>query len=317
MLTNEYLDSTDLWGKAKPLIRQAEQAQKNQEFAVLIVDDTIIEKLYTDESALITTYWDHSHKRYVKGVNLLSLFYHLSELALPISAQLIEKSQPQLDKKTQFKSEYTKNEYLQNMLQVAQQQVDYKYLLADSWYASKENMNYVLGLKHHFIFALESSRTVALTEKDRSQGKFQSVEALVLPNKTPLKVFLRSVKQELLLVRQVFTNKDGSEGCLYLVTSDTTLDYEQVTTIYQRRWNTDRIWSIEEYHKSLKQNTSIGNSPTKTPDTQSNHFFASMLAYVKLEALKLKVSIGHFRIKAQLYLAGLKAMHSELSKLAA
>ncbi len=101
MLTNEYLDSTDLWRKAKPLIRQAEQAQKNQEFAVLIVDDTIIEKLYTDESALITTYWDHSHKRYVKGVNLLSLFYHLNELALPIAAQLIEKSQPQLDKKTQ------------------------------------------------------------------------------------------------------------------------------------------------------------------------------------------------------------------------
>jgi hypothetical protein len=314
MLTNEYLDSTDLWGKAKPLIRKAEQAQKDQEFAVLIVDDTIIEKLYTDESALITTYWDHSHKRYVKGVNLLSLFYQLNELALPISAQLIEKSQPQLDKKTQktkFKSEYTKNEYLQQMLKIAQQQVDYKYLLADSWYASKENMNYVLGLKHHFIFALESSRTVALSEKDRSQGKFQRVDALVLPDRTPLKVFLRSVKQELLLVRQVFTNKDGSEGCLYLITSDTTLDYEQVTTIYQRRWK------VEEYHKSLKQNTSIGKSPTKTPDTQSNHFFASMLAYIKLEALKLKLSIGHFRIKAQLYLAGLKAMHQELSKLAA
>jgi hypothetical protein len=109
-------------------------------------------------------------------------------------------------KKTKFKSEYTKNEYFQQMLQVAQQQVDYKYLLADSWYASKENMNYVLGLKHHFIFALESSCTVALTEKDRSQGKFQRVDALVFPDKTPLKVFLRSVKQELLLVRQVFTN---------------------------------------------------------------------------------------------------------------
>ncbi len=67
----------------------------------------------------------------------------------------------------------------------------------------------------------------------------------------------------------------------------------------------------------MKQNTSIANSPTKTPDTQSNHFFASMLAYIKLEALKLKLSIGHFRIKAQLYLAGLKAMHQELAKLAA
>jgi hypothetical protein len=114
-----------------------------------------------------------------------------------------------------------------------------------------------------------------------------------------------------LVVRQVFTNKDGSEGCLYLITSDTTLDYDHITTIYQRRWK------VEEYHKSLKQNTSIGNSPTKTPDTQSNHFFASMLAYIKLEALKLKLSIGHFRLKAQLYMAGLKAMHSELSKLTA
>jgi hypothetical protein len=42
-----------------------------------------------------------------------------------------------------------------------------------------------------------------------------------------------------------------------------------------------------------------------------------MLAYIKLEALKLKLSIGHFRLKAQRYMAGLKAMHLELSKLAA
>jgi IS4 transposase len=73
------------------------------------------------------------------------------------------------------------------------------------------------------------------------------------------------------------------------------LSYDQITTIYQRRWK------VEEYHKSLKQNASFGDSPTKNPDTQSNHFFASMLAYIKLEALKLKHSIGHFRIKAQLY----------------
>ncbi|MBC7920462.1 MAG: transposase, partial [Ferruginibacter sp.] len=48
-----------------------------------------------------------------------------------------------------------------------------------------------------------------------------------------------------------------------------------MTTIYQRRWK------VEEYHKSLKQNASMGSSPTKTPDTQANHFFASMLAYIK------------------------------------
>jgi hypothetical protein len=60
----------------------------------------------------------------------------------------------------------------------------------------------------------------------------------------------------------------------------------------------DRVTSD---HKSLKQNTSLGASPTKTPDTQANHFYASMLDYIKLEALKIKCSIGHFQLKAEVY----------------
>ncbi len=192
-------------------------------------------------------------------------------------------------------------------------------MLADSWYASAENINHLIGLNHHCIFALEASRTVALSEKERKQGKFQSLDAgpqtrastrvQVFPDRVPLRVYLRSVQVALLLTRQVFTNKDGSQSCLYLITSDTTLSYEQIQTIYQRRWK------VEEYHKSLKQNTSFGDSRTKKPDTQSNHFFASMLACIKLEALKLKHSLGHFRIKAKRYTAGHKAMHKELTTL--
>ena len=202
------------------------------------------------------------------------------------------------------------------MLQTAQQQVTYRYLLADSWYSSAENMTFVLGLDHHFIFALESSRTIALNEQDRKQGQFQSLDTLAFPDEMPLLVYLRSVKQAVLVVKQVFINKDGSQGCLYLVSSDTDLTYEQITTIYKRRWKRGRP-AVEEYHKSLKQNTSLGASPTKTPDTQANHFYASMLAYIKLEALKIKCSIGHFRLKAQLYAVGLKAMQQHLAFLTA
>ena len=137
---------------------------------------------------------------------------------------------------------------------------------------------------------------------------------------------MRSVKQLVLIGRQVFTasadrNKDGSQGILYLVSSDTDLIYEQITAIYKRSgrplpWKRGRP-AVEEYHKSLKQNTSMGKSPTKTPDTQANHFYASMLAYITLEALKLKCSIGHFQLKAKRYLAGLKAMQQQLNIIAA
>ncbi|RZK27143.1 MAG: IS4/IS5 family transposase, partial [Hymenobacter sp.] len=187
----------------------------------------------------------------------------------------------------------------------------YRYLLADSWYASAENMQLVRALGHDFIFALESSRTVALSAEARAAGQFQAVQTLAFPDKQPLRVYLRSVQEAVLVTRQVFTNQDGSQGTLYLVSSDTDLTQAQLTTIYQRRWK------VEEYHKSLKQNASMGASPTKTPATQTTHFFAALLAYSKLEILKLKHGVGHFRLKAQLYAVGLKAMFQQFTQLTA
>ena len=108
--------------------------------------------------------------------------------------------------KTSYQRPVTKNEDLQQMLRVAQPQVAYRYLLADSWYASAENMNLVRALGHDFVFALESSRTVALSDADRAQGRFQSVQSLVFADTQPLRVYLRAVREAVLVSRQVFTN---------------------------------------------------------------------------------------------------------------
>jgi len=54
-----------------------------------------------------------------------------------------------------------------------------------------------------------------------------------------------------------------------------------MTTIYQKRWK------VECYHKSLKQNVSLAKSPTQTEKTQTNHFFAALCGYIKLEMLKV------------------------------
>jgi hypothetical protein len=313
-LSSTALGSSALWRAAKPVIRQAEGRRNAEEFAVLIVDDSILEKAHTDANELICSHYDHSQQRFVKGLNFVSLLYQTSELALPIAAELVAKTVPVYNAKTQqtsYQSAFTKNEYLQHMLRVAQQQVAYRYLLADSWYASAENMQLVRALGHDFIFALESSRTVALSAEARAQGQFQAVQTLTFPDKQPLRVYLRSVQEAVLVTRQVFINQDGSQGMLYLVSSDITLTQAQLTTIYQRRWK------VEEYHKSLKQNASLGASPTKTPTTQATHFFAALLAYSKLEILKLKHGLGHFRLKAQLYVVGLKAMYQQLAQLAA
>jgi len=93
------------------------------------------------------------------------------------------------------------------------------------------------------------------------------------------------------------------------VSSDVTLDYEQLTTIYQRRWK------VEEYHKSLKSNASLAKSPTKTIRTQSNHCFASIYAFVKLERLKMSTKMNHFALRSRMYLKAVRAAFGELQTL--
>ncbi|GAK57681.1 hypothetical protein U27_04648 [Candidatus Vecturithrix granuli] len=112
-----------------------------------------------------------------------------------------------------------------------------------------------------------------------------------------------------LLTKHVFTNKDGSLGVLYLVSSDTALTYTQLTTLYHRRWH------VEEFHKSLKQNVALEKSPTRTETTQKNHIFASMLAFIKLETLKVHSHLNHFALKNHLYLTALQTCFKELKLL--
>jgi hypothetical protein len=122
-------------------------------------------------------------------------------------------------------------------------------------------------------------------------------------------IYLEGVDFALKLVKQVFTNGDGSIGILYLVSSDLDLTYDQVTAIYQKRWN------VEPYHKSLKQNPSLSKSPTRTVTTQSNHSFAALCSFVKLEMLKVKTKTNHFALKSKLYLQALRTAFDALQQL--
>jgi hypothetical protein len=72
---------------------------------------------------------------------------------------------------------------------------------------------------------------------------------------------------------------------------------------------------VEEYHKSLKQNTSLAKSPARTVTSQSNHLFASLAVYIKLEKLKFAHKLNHFALKAKIDWADSKPAWIELKKI--
>jgi hypothetical protein len=305
-LSGQKKTAADLWLTVKPFVRQVQS-----EAGVLIIDDSIEEKPYTDENDIVCWHYDHSKDRLLKGINFLTALYTSHAVSLPVGFHLIAKTETYLDPKTQKEKRrrpVSKNELCRELIkQAGANHIPVRFVLFDVWFASAENMVFIKQQQQRdFICPLKTNRKVALSVADKHQGRYTRVDTLGLEATAPKTVYLEGVDFPLVLVKQVFTNEDGSLGILYLVSSDTTLSFDDLTTIYQKRWQ------VECYHKSLKQHVSLAKSPTQTVTTQTNHFFAALCGFIKLERLKVKTKLNHFALKAKLYL---KALHSAFSTL--
>jgi len=306
----------DYWKMVKPIIRKVECPHGG----IIAIDDTIEAKPHTRENDLICWHWDHSKRLNVKGINIVNFLYtntiaNGEDVSIPLSFELIKKTEQYVDSKTKKvkrRSPISKNEIVRKRLRVLTQlnKVKYRYLTWDTWFSSKENLSFV----HHelgrfFISALKNNRLVALSKDEKLQGKFHQVKTLDLQPNQSTTVWIKGLDFPVQLVKQVFKNQDGSYGELYIITNDLDLSCGSITTIYKKRWR------VETFHKSLKSNTGLEKSPTKFEITQSNHVFASMIAFCKLEVLKLKEKCNHFAMKSKLYLKAIQAAFRELQKI--
>lgn len=301
--------SKELWPYVKADVRLQEQPTGG----VLLLDDTISEKAYTDENAVNCWHYSHAKHRHVKGINLLSCLVRYGDVALPIGYEIIKKDITYCEiktKKLKRKASVSKNELFRQLIQQAvTNQVPFDYILADNWFGAKANMVFIQSiLKKYFIFGIKSNRCVALSLEEAESGQFQQVKSLDWKDGDCATVYLKNLAFPVRLLKKVFTNEDGSTGILYLVTSDLSIEANRIYEVYQKRWR------VEEFHKSIKQNASLSKSPTKTVRTQCNHLFAAMVAFCKLELLKIKTALNHFAIKNKLLLKANQIMFAELQK---
>jgi len=182
----------------------------------------------------------------------------------------------------------------------------FEYVLADRWFSSQSNMSYIHNIEKKFIMGIKSNRCVALTKEDKENGNYQQLKQTSLENDIPQTVYLKGMDFEVQVMKKIFKNEDGKEKVLYLVTNDLSIDGQFILDTYKKRW------SIEEYHKSVKQNASFEKSPTRVITSQLNHIYYSIVGYCKLERLKIKTSLNHFAIKYKLILRANQVALQEL-----
>jgi hypothetical protein len=102
-LRSKDYSSLSLWRYIIPDLRKNQSAD-----GVLILDDTISEKPYTNQNAINYWHFSHAQHRHVKGINLLSCLVRYGDVALPIGYEVVKKDVvlmlKQKEKKERLKS---------------------------------------------------------------------------------------------------------------------------------------------------------------------------------------------------------------------
>jgi hypothetical protein len=141
--------------------------------AVLIFDDFIIEKPYTDGNEIIGWHYDYSKGRSVKGSNLMTVLWYSDcwKKVLPICIDCVKKGDA--DKDGRRKSIKSKDEHYREMICIACANGVCRYVVNEVWYACAENMRFIKKeMNKDFVMPLKANRKVVLSEEDKKQGKY-------------------------------------------------------------------------------------------------------------------------------------------------
>ena len=89
------LGSKELWQYVKPYVQERSSSD-----GVLILDDTIEDKPYTDENEVNCWHYSHAKGDVVKGINILTCMVRYGDFSVPIGYEVIKKDIRYCDVKT-------------------------------------------------------------------------------------------------------------------------------------------------------------------------------------------------------------------------
>lgn len=257
---------------------------------IVSVDDSVLDKPYSDpaKAALIDLFWSGKHKRVVKGINLITLFYtDIHGVSVPINYRLYDK-----------KANKTKNDYFRDMLvEVLSWGVKPAWVTGDSWYSSLDNLKFIRKLGLNFFFGIESNRTVSI-----ERGKYIQIQTFEgWPNEDMETVYLKDYGM-VKACRQLYKN-----AYRYYVMSTANLDdLPAITSVDFNRVH-DAHWCIERYHRAIKQVCHIEQFQVRNENPIKNHVFCAIKAFVQLELMRVNQKISHwYEIKKELYMRVVK-----------
>jgi hypothetical protein len=236
----------------------------------LILDDSVLDKPYARKMDLVAHLWSGKHHRVVKGIGLITLLWTDGDRHIPCDYRLYDKSDG-----------LTKNDHFRAMLNMAKERgFQPECVLFDSWYSGLENLKEIRKLGWRWLTRLDSKRRVNL-----NRAGLKSISELPI-SATGTEVWLEGygLIQVFLIVAQ-----DGDKQ--YWATSDL-----QMTEL-ERVGLAEQSWKIEEFHRGIKQTTSIERCQMRSARAQRNHIELALRAFLRIEAWCFRTGVNWLMAK--------------------
>ena len=142
----------------------------------------VLHKPHTNINDIVCYHYDHVSNKMVKGILMLNFHYTDSTgISIPLGYEVITKTENEYSekyKKNIKKSMFTKNDIMQDKLDILHNhnEVKYKYVLFDKWFASIKNMIFIANkLNKFFVCPLKSNRKVALSKDNKQKGIYVNI----------------------------------------------------------------------------------------------------------------------------------------------
>ncbi len=261
-LQSQHFRPRDLW----PLV---EGAIRTEEACLLIADDSILDKHRSKKIDLVHYQYSGNVHDVIPGIGLVNLLWHgmESEESVPVDYRVYDKP---ADGKT-------KNTHFCEMVKLAKQRgLTPDAVVMDSWYSSLKNLKTIRSFGWNFVCGFRKNRIV---NRDQKLGK------LDIPDEG-LKVHLRGYGW-IWVFR--FEAKNGRID--YIGTNLESPTRDQMKSIVAARW------SIEVYHRELKQTCGIERCQSRTGRAQRNHIYLAILAWLEKNKLRCHHALSLYQQK--------------------
>ena len=276
-LAGEKITPHLVWENVKGQVQQIAEGY-------LVFDDTVVDKNFSFKMDLVRRQWSGDAHGVIKGIGVVTCVY-----VNPVLDQFWIIDYRIYDPAGDGK---TKLDHVHDMLAncVYQKKLLFRYVLMDSWYATKDIMLFVESLKKVYYCPLKDNRQV-----DDSGGTepYRRVDGLVWSETerkhgkvVKLKGFPKNHKVKLFRVVLSTQRTD------YVVTNDFAQDNTQaVQKVCGLRWK------IEQFHRETKQLTGLEGCQCRKARIIRNHIGCAILVWIRLKQVAQETQRTIYQVK--------------------